>query len=165
MDHKEKIFYESVLKFLCQNGKIDGIRFGPVPQLLISNSDKNSQLIKGQIYLNLASKWRIYYTKPNAFPELEDEISSMTEEEEIREICKLRLKTITNITLTDIIPNLIIEFNDKTTFYMIGYDPQYESWQLGVIYNPPNEFWDVIAMPGGEITAFIPKEYLSEFES
>jgi hypothetical protein len=165
MDHKEKIFYESVLKFLCLDGQIDGIRFGPVPQLLISNSNKNSQSIKGQIYLNLASKWRIYNTKPNEFPELEHEISSMTEEEEISEICKLRLKTITNISLTDINPNLIIEFNDQTTFYMIGYDPQYESWQLGVAYNPPNEFWDVIAMPGGEITAFIPKEYLSEFES
>ncbi|TCZ79334.1 hypothetical protein E0485_05595 [Paenibacillus albiflavus] len=164
MDHKDKTYYESVLNYLCIGGHIDGIRFGSIPQLLISNSEENSTTIRGQIYLNLASKWCVYKTRPLFYPETERDITSMTEDEEILELCKLRLKTISNISLSDNKPNLIIELDDESIFYMNGYDDQFESWQLGVAFNTPEEYWDVIALPGGEITAFIPEQFMKNFE-
>jgi hypothetical protein len=156
MNIEDKMFCEAVLKYLCVGGQIEGIRFGAAPQLLISNSE-----IKGQIYVNLSSRWCVFNSLPLVLPESEDQIKELPEDEELIELCKLRYRTIQNIYLSESKPNLIIDFDDNSIFLMNGYDKSYESWQLGVAYD---QHWEVIAMPGGEITAFVPEQYKKHFD-
>jgi hypothetical protein len=57
MEAKDKEIADKVLKHLCLGSRIDGIRFGSVPQILITDHDSDIyKNIKGQVYLNLASK-------------------------------------------------------------------------------------------------------------
>lgn len=50
MDSKDKQLAETVLKHLCEGSDVDGIRFGPVLQILITNHSSDKELIPGQVY-------------------------------------------------------------------------------------------------------------------
>jgi hypothetical protein len=159
------ISFEDVIKFLFVGGRIDGVRFGPVPQLLITNSDQNILELRGQIYLNLASRWCVFNRKPSNFPKNEGDIPKVNELEELLMIIELRNKTIINGTIFKETSGLILEFADGSIFYMHGTNEKYESWDAGVAFNAMDEHWQVISMPGGELAGMIPNKYLKKFTS
>lgn len=76
---------------------------------------------------------------------------------------KLRNKTIVNACISQESSPLIFELNDDLTFYMHGYNEQYESWDIGVAFI--DEHWKVISMPGGEIVGIVPDKYKTRFVS
>ncbi|BCG59444.1 hypothetical protein PUR_28690 [Paenibacillus sp. URB8-2] len=43
MDYKDQLLYTKILKFICVGGKVEGVRFGAVPQILITCSDNNQE--------------------------------------------------------------------------------------------------------------------------
>ncbi|MFD1177846.1 hypothetical protein ACFQ3W_16270 [Paenibacillus puldeungensis] len=159
------VSFEEVIKFLCVGGQIDGLRFGSVPQVLISNSEQNVLELKGQIYINLASRWSIFKSMPFEFPKNEEDIEDIKEYEELLMILEFRNKLIVNATVSIEASGLILEFSDGSVFYMHGYNEQYESWDIGVAFNPRCEHWQVISMPGGEIVGIIPDKYREKFVS
>jgi hypothetical protein len=161
MEEKDKNFADKVLKHLCIGSRIDGIRFGPVPQLLITDHDSECYKdIKGQVYLNLASKWCLYPKMPEQFPQTEDEITELNEEEELQLLCSIRLEKIENIHLDVDLPHLIIKFESGKVFFLYGFDKDYESWDLGVAFSGSMENWLVVAIPGGEVGVFCPERFV-----
>ena len=64
---------EKTLKFLCVGSQIEGVKFYGT-QILISESETNSNRIKGQIYLNIESRFCIYRSFPERIPNHEDEL-------------------------------------------------------------------------------------------
>lgn len=137
----------SILNHLCLGAKIDGIRFGGILQLLITNHETNEyeKGIKGQIYINLASKWMIFESMPERFPRNEDEMKELTQDEEISIICSLREKKIVDIRLGDTIPHLIITLEFGQVFFLNGHNEKYECWDIGVAFNPVEDNWMVVA--------------------
>lgn len=159
MDEKDKWLAESVLSRLCQGAQIDGIRFGPVLQLLITDHSSGKDPIAGQTYLNLGSKWTVFDSAPASLPDSETELPGMTEDQQIQTICGMRGLTITGIELGRSQPHLIITLEDGRVFFLNGRDDQYESWQLGVAMGDPAESWLVVAVPGGDIAVWAPKGF------
>lgn len=157
MNLEEKHFGERVLSWLCQRGQIDGIRFGPVLQILISPPGvENHPGLKGQIYLNLGS-WTIFPHRPKDFPTAEWNDSDISVEEQLRQLCDLSEQMITSVELGDEIPHLILSLSDGRVLFVNGNHAMYESWGLGVAFSAEN--WIVIACPGGGLAIGTPTSF------
>ncbi|WP_159888733.1 hypothetical protein [Paenibacillus puerhi] len=161
MDNEDKKIADKVLKHLCLGARIDGIRFGGILQMLITDHDSNEyeKGIKGQVYINLASRWCVFESMPATLPHNEDAIEDLTQEEEIKLLCTLREKKIADIFLGESEPHLIITLDNGEVFFLNGHDEQYESWQLGVAFNPPNENWLVVACPDDTLAVWYPNYF------
>ena len=157
------ISFHDVHKFLLIGGRVEGIRFGAAPQLLIANSEHNVLELRGQIYINLSSRWCLYAGKPIEFPKFEEEIPELNELEELLIIIELRNKIISNAFILEETSGLVLEFDDGSIFYMHGNNDQFESWDVGV--SLIDEHWKVISMPEGEIVGMIPNKYKKKFAS
>jgi hypothetical protein len=156
MNEKDKRLAEAVLACLCQGAQIDGIRFGPVLQILITDHASGKHPIAGQIYLNLGSKWTVFDSAPASLPDSESELPEMTEDQQIQAICSMRGLTITSIELGKSRPHLIMTLEDGRVFFLNGRHDKYEAWQLGVAMGDPSETWLVVAVPGGDIVVWAP---------
>jgi len=69
----DKTLAESVLDRLCVGAQVDGIRFGPVLQMLITHHGQ--EIVRGQVYLNLGSRWAVFRDSRLQLPASEDEPS------------------------------------------------------------------------------------------
>lgn len=145
----EKNLAEAVIRYLCLNGEINGVRFGPHLQILLGANDGYKKGIKGQVYLN-AERWCIFDEFPNKFPEKETDIEEMQRIEELAILNELSYIEIVDVKLCDTIPHLIFTFRNGKCLFIYGYHEWYESWQLGVSFQP-DDTWLVVACPDAEI--------------
>jgi hypothetical protein len=159
MDAKDKQLAEAILRRLCANSQIGGIRFGPVLQILISHvNQKGDEPIYGQVYLNLGSRWKVFDSRPISFPNSEDELPEASAEKQIQTICDLRDRTIIKAELGENEPHLILTLDDARLVFVNGKHDMYESWDVGVAFS--GEVWKVIACPGGGVAIWAPKTFL-----
>lgn len=154
---KEKKLAKSILKRLFEGSKIEGIRFGPILQLLFAQSSSQSQ-IYGQIYLNLVSSWMILDEIPSLFPNSESDFPTQSEEKQIYLLCSLRNLEIVKVELGNKQPHLIFTFENSKIFLLNGIDFNYECWQAGIAFNP-KETCQIIACPGGELAIWDAKTF------
>jgi len=150
---RDKPVAEELLRRLCIGALVGGIRFGPVPQLLITNQSSNKPPVRGQVYLNLESSWRIYPARPAALPRGETEIEEPDEAEALRQLCELRETVIANVELGTDAPDLLVTFADGRVFFLNGRHEQYESWQFGIAF-APNVGALIVACPGNQIAVW-----------
>ena len=149
---RDKPLAERAVQRLCVGAQIEGLRFGVIPQLLISDPPDKPP-IRGQVYLNLASTWRVYPTRPTAFPKSELEIEELEDNEALRQLCDLRDTVITCAEMGEDAPDLILTFDDRRVFFLNGRHEQYETWQLGVAFS--REIGTVVvACPGNEVAVW-----------
>src|SRR5437763_9804374 len=87
---EERALATTVLARLCIDAQIDGLRFGPVLQLLFTDHISQKPNIPGQVYLNLGSRWMVFDNRPDVFPESADEMPELSEAEQIGQLCLLR---------------------------------------------------------------------------
>jgi hypothetical protein len=158
MKSEDKQLAEQVLNHLCQNGQVSGIRFGPILQLLISIEDSKKNL-RGQIYLNLASKWTVFESLPARLPQSENDFAETTVEEDLHHLCKLREAEISKVDLENNSPHLLIHFIDGRILFVNGHSNGYESWDLGLGFRRAKETWLVVATPNDDVTVFAPEEF------
>jgi hypothetical protein len=97
---------------------------------------------------------------PAQLPQTEDDITELTEEEELQLLCSIRQEKIENIHLDGNLPHLIISFESGKVFFLYGFNMDYESWDLGVAFSNFIEKWLVVAMPGGEVGVFCPETFV-----
>lgn len=147
---EEKNLAKSILKRLFEGSKVEGIRFGPILQVLFAERDSQQTSIYGQIYLNLVSSWMILDSLPRSLPNSEDEFPIYSEEIQIEILCSIRNVQIVEVELGTKYPHLIFTFENGKVFILNGIDYSYECWHAGVAFNP-NESCQVIACPGGEL--------------
>ncbi len=139
MDEKDKQLAESVLRRLCEGAQIDGIRFGPVLQILITDHVSGNEPLKGQVYLNLGSCWRVVATRQAVFPEGEEELPEVTPEEQIQAICSIRERVIVGVELGASEPHLILTLGDGRVVFVNGKHDVYECWDMGVAFSGVEE--------------------------
>ena len=160
MDEEDKRIAESVLDRLCKGARIDGIRFGPILQILISDSDYEGEPLTGQVYLNLMSSWKVFDTRPTFFPNGEDELPEAPQDEQIQAIVSIRERVINKVELGETEPHLILTLDDERVVFVNGRDNQYECWNVGVAFNGAEEYWFVIACPDGNVAVWKPKTFV-----
>jgi hypothetical protein len=156
MTAKDKQLAEAVLRRLCQASEVNGIRFGPVLQILLNHVNaEGEEPIFGQVYLNLGSSWKVFDSRPESFPNGEDELPQAPAEEQIRTICDLRERTIIKAELGEAEPHLILTLDDGRVVFVNGKHDEYECWDVGVAFS--GELLQVVACPGGGIAVWAPK--------
>jgi hypothetical protein len=159
MDAKDKQLAEAVLRRLCGDSLIGGIRFGPVLQILISHiNQEGAEPIYGQVYLNLGSSWKVFDIRPATFPNGEDELPEAPTEEQIQTICDLREGTIIKAELGEDQPHLILTLDDGRVVFVNGKHDMYECWDMGVAFS--GDGWQVIACPGGGVAIWAPQSFV-----
>ena len=159
MTPDDKALAEAVVRRLCVGAQIDGIRFGPVLQLLITGHASGKPPVPGQVYVNLGSTWQVFPLRPASFPEGEDALPDYVEDEALRILCELREAEIVSAALADDAPDLILTLSDGKVFFLNGRHEQYETWQLGVALGRPDETWLVVACPGNEVAVWAPDSF------
>ena len=158
MDRRDKQLAEKVLGRLCVDGQIDGIRFGPVLQILITHINQpNHAPIKGQVYLNLGSGWKVFDSRPANFPDGEDELPELSNVEQIQAIINVRERTIAKVELAESEPHLILTLDDGRVLFVNGKHDAYECWNIGVAFS--SDMWQVIACPGGDVAIWAPNNF------
>jgi hypothetical protein len=148
-----------ILQRLCKNAGIDGIRFGPILQILLSPEHSKELPIKGQVYINLSSNWKLFDSYSTTFLEPIEDLPNMTAEEEIQVICSIRGRTIKNVELGNNSPHLILTLDNERTICVNGNNDKYESWDIGVAFGKFEDSWQVIACPGGEVSIITPLNF------
>ena len=159
MYEKGKNLADFVLQRLCKNAEIGGIRFGAVLQILLASEHSQEFPIKGQVYLNLSSRWKLFDSHPAKFPETENDLPEMTAEEEIQMICSIRERVISKVELGDAAPHLILTLDDGKVIFVNGRDDMYESWDVGIAFGGIEEAWQVIACPSNDIAIVTPPSF------
>jgi hypothetical protein len=145
---------EAVLRRLMLGEEVAGLRFGQ-PQLLFSSGvDKPL----GVPYINLASRWKAFESRPTQFPLYESELAELSSQEELQQLLQLRHKTVESIEVLEPSPHLVITFNDGTVFYLNGHNEHYEAWQAGQSFSG-DQTWLVVACPEDALTIWAPDEF------
>lgn len=152
----DKALAERVLERLCLGAQVDGIRFGPILQMLITHHEPKEKPIRGQVYVNLASPWLLFQARPSSLPSSEEAIVERGQEAELADLVSLRERIITKVELGEETAHLMMSFDDGRFFFMPGNHPAFESWQLGVALGDPSAPWLLVACPGGEIAIWAP---------
>jgi hypothetical protein len=150
LDVGDKQLAEAVIKYLCLNGEINGVRFGPSLQILLCGNYEHKKGITGQVYLNVESRWCIYDELPNEYPMKESDIEGLDRVKELEILNELSYTEIVDVKLGGNIPHLILTFQNGKSLFVHGHDEQYESWQLGVSFQS-DDSWLVVACPGDGI--------------
>lgn len=158
MDARDKEFAEKVIERLCKGGQVEGVRFGPILQILIREGD-SAPSIKAQVYLNLGSAWMISDGPPEVVPKIEGDFPAMSVEEELAAICGVREQVIVSANLAPEVPHLFLALDSGKVLCLNGHDEQYEPWQLGVAGGDPNAVWLVVACPGDELAVWAPEGF------
>ena len=156
---------EAVLRRLCQGGSVNGIRFGGILEMLVQDSFHPLPPLRGQVYINLASRWTLFESRPSQFPEHENELPELTVEQELHLLCTIRERTIERVELGHAKPHLILTLDTGAIFFLCGNNDSYESWDVGVAMGDRSEQWHVIALPGGEVGIWAPKPFLEALGS
>jgi hypothetical protein len=156
MNESDKRLAEAVISRLCQGAQIDGIRFGPILQILISDHSSEKPPIDGQVYLNLGSSWMLTEGAPASMPVSEDDFPQRSAAGELEDICAIREQTIVWTRLGNDSPNLFLGLESGKVFCVNGRHDQYEAWELGVALGKRDEVWLVVACPGNEVSVWAP---------
>lgn len=162
MDANDKQYAEAVLRHLFVGTQIYGIGFGPVLQIVFTDIDTSQKpVVQGQRYIHLSSNWKVYESRPLSFPDHEEDLPELSEEEQIRLICSLRKRQVVKVELGASQPHIILTFADGTVFFLNGRHEMYECWVAGVSCGKPNELWMIVACPGGGVAIWTPDSFVA----
>ena len=104
-------------------------------QILIGDSDYGGEPLKGQVYLNLGSSWKVFETRPASFPNGEDELPEASQDEQIQTIVCIRERIINKVELGKTEPHLILTLDDGKVVFVNGKHDQFECWDIGIAFN------------------------------
>lgn len=160
MDKGENATALKALKFLCNGAKVEGLNFYGL-KLLLSESENNSNRIKGQIYLNIESEFCLFNSMPENIP-LSNDLPEIDWIESLKLLCQLRLKQIIDVSLHSDSPHLFLTFETGEVLFIWGHHDKYESWQVGVTNTTiDEEHWEVVACPNDGLAVWGPEDILS----
>jgi len=152
-------YAEKVLTHIFIGSQLDGIKFGLGPAALLICFEHFGIHSPDQLWLNIESKWRIYPKNNNDFPNSEDEMSELSEEDEYKMIFELRREKVANIKLGKLAPHLHLEFESGKTLFVNGHHLKYECWQVGDGLGYTGDEWLVVATPGDGISTWAPESF------
>ncbi|WP_225446208.1 hypothetical protein [Paenibacillus rhizovicinus] len=121
MNSEHKEFTEKLLSHIFIGSQLDGVKFGLGPAALLLRFEHYDHHSPDQLWLNIESKWGVFPKDTHDFPNSEDEMSELSEEDEYKLIFELRREKIAKIKLGKISPHLHIEFESGKTLFVNGH--------------------------------------------
>ncbi|MGE3911309.1 MAG: hypothetical protein AB7K36_18275 [Chloroflexota bacterium] len=168
MNEFDREFAEAILRHRLVGAQIGGIRFGPILQLLIDDhrTDGRPQPeYGGQIYVNLGARWTVFPSRPDLYPERQEDIAPLSEDEQLVLLCRLREKVICAVDIGKRHPDLMFTFDDGQIFFVSGNDDLYEPWDVGVALSHVPSPWLIAAMPSGGLAVWTPDGFVRPSET
>jgi hypothetical protein len=142
--------------------QLDGVKFclEPGPTFIRFMNYNNSNNQPDDLWINIESKWNVFSSENNDYPNSEDEMSDLTEEEEFDLIFKLRREKVVDIKLGESVPHLFIVFQSGQILFVNGHHNMYECWQAGDGAGYTGDDWLIVATPGDDIATWVPDDFL-----
>lgn len=159
MELKQWEFSEKALKQLFIGSQLDGVKFGTGPGSTLIKFMHYTNKQPDELWVNIESKWTVFPSAINDYPNSEEEMDDLTEEDEYSLVIKLRRKKVIDIKLGETIPHLIIVFESGLTIFINGHHDMYECWQAGDGAGYTGEEWLVVAAAGDDITTWVPNDF------
>ncbi|WP_423410303.1 hypothetical protein AABM38_10400 [Heyndrickxia sp. MSNUG] len=159
MELQQREFSEKVLKQLFIGSQLDGVKFGPGPGSTLIKFMHYTSKQPDELWVNIESKWTVFPSAINEFPNSEDEMDDSTEEEEYSLLIKLQREKVIDIKLGETVPHLKIGFSSGLTIFVNGHHDMYECWQAGDGAGYTGEEWLIVATPGDDITTWAPNDF------
>jgi hypothetical protein len=161
LDSSERRLAERILKYLFIGSHLDGVKFGIGPGTILIRfmhySNSNNQ--PDDLWINIESKWNVFPSEIKDYPNSEEEIEILTEEEGYNLVFKLRREKVVDIKLGETVPHLMVVFESGKTLFINGQHSMYECWQAGDGGGFTGEEWLVVAMPGDGIATLTPANF------
>lgn len=146
-------------------GRIGGMYFGPVLQILITDPTASKEGFLSPTYVNLSSPWAVFEVRPERFSEGERELPELEEEQEIQAVVSLRGMQIKKVELGEEAPHLILTLEGGKVIFLSGSNEHYESWQAGAGVWKTDGMWMVVAGPQRNIAVWAPEEFAQKWEA
>ncbi|MEE6452803.1 hypothetical protein RAH41_19750 [Gottfriedia acidiceleris] len=131
MDQEERQFAMNVLRQMFIGSQLDGIKFGLSPATTYVFFMHYNDHEPDQVWLNIESKWSVYPRNTTLFPNSEEDIEDMTEDEQFKLLYELRREEVIDICIGNDSPHLYIAFKSGKILFNNGFHEQYECWQAG----------------------------------
>lgn len=157
MDYEEKKFAINALRIMFIGSQLDGIKFGLTPTNTFIYFKHYNTHVPDMFWIDIKSKWGIYQPNTTEFPNSEEEIESLSEDEQFKLLFDLRREEIVDIRLGENSPHLIITFESGKILFVIGYHETRISWLAGDGGGYSGNEWLVECLPGNGIIADVPK--------
>lgn len=153
---------EKALKQLFIGSQLDGMKFGPGQGSMLIRFMHYTNKQPDVLLVNMESKWNVF---PSSFllylmiyPNSEDEMEDLTEDDEYSLVFKLRREKVIDIKLGETVPHLIIVFQSGLTMFINGHHDMYACWQAGDGTGYTGEEWLIVATSGDDIAAWAPND-------
>jgi hypothetical protein len=159
LNKRDKDLGEAALRHLCLGTQIVGVRwFGHtlVIDMEYGIGTLNQGVAEHNLQLTVESRWIIFSTKPDQFPEAEENLPDLSLEERVALLARLADQKIVEVTLGDRHPHLILTFEAGSVFFLNGFHEKYECWNVATVDDVDDDDWLVVAVPGSAIGLFIP---------
>src|SRR5437773_319366 len=126
-----------IVGFLCDGCQIDGLRFGPNFQLLITPEHKRTDRPHGQVFLNLSKSWALCRNRSLKL-DSPSRFASLPDGKKLRTLCRLQNRIIERAEINSSQPHLSLYLDDGTVLVLNGSDTKHH-WDLGVAFALPGE--------------------------
>ncbi|WP_420910340.1 hypothetical protein [Neobacillus muris] len=160
LDVEKKQFAERALQHLFIGSQLDGLKFGIGPgAILIRFMHYESSQQPDDLWINIESKWTLFPTEIIDYPNSEDEMDDLTEDEQLNLVFKLRRDKVVDVKLGKTVPHLIMVFQSGLTMFVNGHHEMYECWQVGDGAGYGGDQWLIVATPGDDIATWAPNDF------
>lgn len=159
MDIEDKRQAESILHDLCLGKQVVGARWYASNFFIeIETVSLNPrQALNDDLLLTVESRWTVFPTRPDHFPEREEELPNLSLEQRVVALARLAGQEIVSVAMGDDHPHLILTFDSGSIFFLNGRHDSYECWNLSTVAAPDSHDWLIVAAPGSEVAVFAPK--------
>jgi len=159
MNERDKKLGDAALRQLCLGTQIVGVRW--VDHSFFIDMEYgldmlNQGVADHNLRLTVESRWTVFPTTPDWFPDAEEDLPTLSLEERLAMLARLADQKIVEATLGDRHPHLILTFEAGSVFFLNGFHEQYECWNLATLDAVDDYDWLLVAVPGSAIGLFIP---------
>lgn len=159
MDVNRRTFAERALKHMFIGSQLDGVKFGVGKESILIRFMHYTNREPDDLWLNIESRWTVFPSEVKEYPDSEDDIQELTEEEQYNLIFNMRRDRVVDVKVGDTSPHLQILFKSGRTLFVNGHHDKYECWQGGDGAGYAGEEWLIVAVPGDRIVTQTPDDF------
>lgn len=152
---------ESALRMLLVGATFVGAKwYGTLLALLARTAfaadGRPYEVSYGEIVLSIESRFALFADRPPRLPDRAEDLPDVPFHEQVGTLARLANDPISDVTLGERHPHLILTFASGRVFFLNGYDEKYESWTVQT-RNCTGGDWIIVAVPESAIAVFDPK--------
>jgi hypothetical protein len=110
------------------------------------------------VYLTSESAWDILDASEAKVGEVRD-FPLIEKDDVLRKLGSIGDLEIERVELGEPVPNLVLVLRGQKALFVSGENGRFESWQCGIAWGSPDEFWLVVGCPGSEVAIWTPDTF------